>query len=92
MSHVILSAWIFKLRTGWAFFCHQAQHIKLINKPPHVQDALTHCTLVDMHLPIWTSDGVVFSGADELSISHHAPEFMALVLPKGAKQDVNSLV
>ena len=63
--------------------------IKLINKPAHVQYALTHGTLVDMRLAIWASDRIIFSGADQLPISLHAPEFMALILTRGQRKYYN---
>lgn len=59
----------------------QTQHIKLIHKPLYSQDALTHSTLVGIRLAIWASNRVVFFGANKLSISHHVPEFMTLILP-----------
>jgi hypothetical protein len=57
-----------------------------MDKPFHVQDALTHGTLVEVHLAIWASNRVIFSRADQLSILLLAPELMALILPIGAKQ------
>lgn len=51
------------------------------HKPVYSQDALTHSTLVGIRLAIWASNRVVFFGANKLSVSHHVPELMTLILP-----------
>lgn len=51
----------------------------------HSQDCFTHGALVAVGLAIWATHGVIFSGAEKISILQKAPKFTTHILNGGEK-------